>query len=50
MRSGHHNEKYVDCDIGELDSKALNLSMGHTNLHAETSDDYEAGIHDLESQ
>ena len=43
------NDKYVDCDIDQLDSKALNMSMNNTNVHAETSDDYEAGVHDLES-
>lgn len=43
------NDKYVDCDIDQLDTKALNLSLNNTNGHAETSDDYEAGIHDLES-
>ena len=43
------NDKYVDCDIDQLDSKGLNLSVNNTNVHAETSDDYEAGIHDLES-
>lgn len=49
MRNNHSNDKYVDCDIDQLDSKALNLSMNNTNVHAETSDDYEAGVHDLES-
>lgn len=49
MRNNQSNDKYVDCDIDQLDSKALNLSMNNTNVHAETSDDYEAGVHDLES-
>lgn len=49
MRNNQSNDKYVDCDIDQLDSKALNLSMNNTNGHAETSDDYEAGVHDLES-